>query len=107
MAAVSPSRGEVWWHEPPHDKSRPMLVLTRDEAIDVLNLVLAVPITRSARDIPTHVHLDESDGMQGACALALDTTGPIAKGHLTRRITTLGPERMSAVCRALRTATGC
>lgn len=84
-----------------------MLVLTRDEAIDVLNRVLAVPLTRSVRDIPTHVHLDESDGMREPCALALDNTGPIAKGHLTRRIATLGPARMDEVCRALSMATGC
>jgi mRNA-degrading endonuclease toxin of MazEF toxin-antitoxin module len=84
-----------------------MLLLTRDEAIGVLNRVLAVPITRSTREIPTHVHLDESDGMPVTCALALDNLGPIAKGHLTRRITTLGPERMNAVCRALSAATDC
>jgi mRNA-degrading endonuclease toxin of MazEF toxin-antitoxin module len=26
-------RGEVWWHEPPDDKRRPVLILTRAEAI--------------------------------------------------------------------------
>ncbi len=104
---MSPSRGEIWWHEPPDDKPRPMLILTRNEAIDVLNRVLAVPLTRSIRDIPTHVRLDESDGMQVPCALALDNTGPIAKGHLTRRITTLGPDTLAAVCRALNAAVSC
>jgi mRNA interferase MazF len=104
---MNPSRGEIWWHEPPDDKSRPMLVLTRDEAINVLNRVLAAPATRNARDIPTHVHLDKSDGMDVPCAIALDTTGPIVKGHLTRRITRLGPERMSEICHALNAAVNC
>jgi mRNA-degrading endonuclease toxin of MazEF toxin-antitoxin module len=43
-------RGEVWWHEPPDSKRRPVL---------------------------------------------------------TERITTLGPEKMAAVCSALATATSC
>jgi mRNA-degrading endonuclease toxin of MazEF toxin-antitoxin module len=84
-----------------------MLVLTRNEAIAVLNRVIAVPVTRSLRDIATHVPLDRSDGMREPCALALDNLGPILKGHLTKRITTLGPERMSEVCRALAAAVAC
>lgn len=100
-------RGEIWWYEPPDDKPRPMLVLTRNTAIDVLTRVLAVPVTRSVRNIPTHVHLDENDGMREPCALTLDNTGPIAKGYLTRRIATLGPEKMAEVCAALSVATEC
>jgi mRNA-degrading endonuclease toxin of MazEF toxin-antitoxin module len=84
-----------------------MLVLTRNEANGALVRVLAVPITRSVRDIPTHVRLDESDGMREPCALALDDTGPIAKSRLTTRITTLGPEKMGEVCGALKLATEC
>jgi len=77
---VSPARGEVWWSEHPTAGRRPVLVLTRDEAIDVLTEILIVPMTRSMRDIPTHVHLDESDGMREPCALALDNLGTMAKG---------------------------
>lgn len=82
-------------------------MLTRDEAIAVLTEILIVPMTRSMRDIPTHVHLDESDGMREPCALALDNMGTMAKGLLTERITKLGPERMTEVCRALSAATDC
>ena len=33
-------RGEVWWHEPPDSKRRPVLILTRDEAVDrVFNVI--------------------------------------------------------------------
>lgn len=53
---MSPARGEVWWHESLHRKPRPVLVITRDEATDVLNRLLVVPTTTSVRDIPTHVH---------------------------------------------------
>ncbi len=84
-----------------------MLVLRRDEAIERLNEALIVLATRSVRNIPTHVHLDESDGMPWPCALTLDTTGPLAKGLFVELVTTLGPERMFEVCRALAYATSC
>jgi mRNA-degrading endonuclease toxin of MazEF toxin-antitoxin module len=29
-------RGEVWWHEPPGEKRRPVLILTRTEAKSLL-----------------------------------------------------------------------
>jgi mRNA interferase MazF len=104
---VSPTRGEVWLYERPDRKPRPVLVLTRPEAIDSLSRILVVPATRSIRDIPTHVRLDESDGMREPCALALDNTFAPRKPLLTQRIAKLGPERMDEVCRALRMATAC
>jgi mRNA-degrading endonuclease toxin of MazEF toxin-antitoxin module len=101
-----PARGEVWLCERPHDK-RPVLILTRDEAIDALNRVIAVPSTRRVRDIPSHVTLDTDDGMREPCALALDNTFAPLKAHLTRRITKLDTAKMRDVCRALNAATGC
>lgn len=94
-------RGEVWWAEHPVGGRRPALVLTRDAAIERLTEILIVPSTSSVRDIPTHVRLDESDGMRKPCALALDSVGPIAKSFLIERMTALGPEKMAQVCRAL------
>ncbi len=101
------TRGEVWWYEHPADGRRPYLVLTRDEAIPVLNRVLAVPATRSVRGIPTEVALDAGDGMPQACVLTLDNIESIRPSLCTERITRLGPERMELVCRALAAATGC
>jgi mRNA-degrading endonuclease toxin of MazEF toxin-antitoxin module len=66
-----------------------------------------VPATRSVRYIPTHIRLDESDGVREPCALALDNTFAPRKALLTRRIAELGPEKMDEVRRGLRTATAC
>ena len=102
------NRGEVWLFEQPERKPRPVLVLTRNEAIEGLNRVLVVPSTTAgARDIPTHVWLDESDGIREACALTLDNTFAARKALLTHRITKLGPEKMAKVCLALNVATSC
>lgn len=100
-------RGEVWWYEAPRAGRRPFLILTRDEALEVLNQVLAVPATRTVRGIPTEVPLDESDGMPVECVLSLDNVTPIRTALCTGRITRLSADRMGEVCEALRIATAC
>lgn len=101
------ARGEVWWYEDPRTGRRPFLVMTRDEAIPVLNQVLAVPATRTVRGIPTEVELADTDGMPTRCALALDNVTLVRTSLLTERITRLAPDRMRSVCDALAVATGC
>jgi len=100
-------RGEIWWYEHPSRAPRPHLILTRSEAIPVLNQVLGVPTTRRARGIPSEVGLDEDDGMPVPCVLTLDGALQIRPALCTERITVLGPAKMAAVCEALRLATGC
>ena len=43
------TRGEVWVYEPPHDKRRPALILTRDEHIGRQYDVIAIPDRHSPR----------------------------------------------------------
>lgn len=100
-------RGDVYWYEHPHAGRRPFLILTRTEALAVLNQVLAVPATRTIRRIPTEVPLDESDGMPSRCVLVLDNVASIRPALCTERITTLGPEKLRSVCEALSAATAC
>jgi mRNA interferase MazF len=101
------ARGEIWWAEHPNAGRRPFLILTRQAAIPVLNAVLAVPATRTIRQIPTEVILDTGDGMPEQCALSLDNLTLIPKELFRTRITRLSLERMSEVCRALTLASGC
>jgi len=100
-------RGEVWWYEHPLAGRRPYLILTRDEAIPVLHQVLAVPATRTVREIPTEVVVDRGDGMPVACCLTLDNLTVIRPALCVERITRLSAERMREVCAALALATGC
>jgi mRNA interferase MazF len=73
----------------------------------VLNALLAVPGTRTIREIPTEVLLDSSDGMPEECALSLDNLTLVPKELFRTRITRLSVERMREVCRALVIASGC
>lgn len=101
------ARGEVWWYEHPRAGRRPFLILTRTEAVAVLNQVLAVPATTTVRGIPTEVGLDRADGMPIACVLSLDNVALIRPALCTERITALSSEKLRAVCDALRHATAC
>lgn len=100
------SRGEVWWVETPAGR-RPHLVLTRDAAVPVLNAVISVPATRTARGIVTEVPLTKADGMPEPCVLSLDNVALVPKARFRSRICRLSPDRMRDVCEALRYATGC
>jgi mRNA interferase MazF len=102
------SRGEVWTYrfkEP--DKRRPVLVLSRDEAIDVLTTVLVAPVTSTLRDIPSQVVIGVSEGLEHDSAVSLDHVQCVDRVKLIRRLGRLPPARMREVCAALAVATGC
>ena len=102
-----PRRGEVWWGEIEGIGRRPFLVMTRTAAIPVLHGVLAVPISRTIRNIPTELRLDTSDGMPTECVASFDNLRVVAKAHLVERQCSLDPSRLVDACSALRAAVDC
>jgi len=100
------NRGEVWWLEMPEGR-RPVCVLTRQAAIDVLSSVVVAPATRTIRGIPTELPLTRPDGMPADCVLTFDNLATVPKALLTKRITTVPEAKMPELCAALRAATGC
>ena len=100
-------RGEVWWFEPPRERPRPYLILTRSQATQVLTRLVAVPCTGTIRAIPTEVRLGPDDGMPQECVATLDNLRLVERGSLTQRITALSSDAMAQVCQALSFATGC
>ncbi len=101
------ARGEIWWGELPDVGRRPFLVMTRNAAIPVLQAVLAAPITRNVRAIPTEVSLGRADGMPDDCAASFDNLRVVPKAHLVERLCTLDTTRVLEACAALRAATDC
>jgi mRNA interferase MazF len=100
-------RGEVWWARLPAPAGRrPVVLLSRDEAYAVRELVTAAPLTTWIRGIPTEVALERDDGLPRRCAVNLDSATTIPKRLLTERLTVLGPARVAAVDRALRFGLG-
>jgi len=80
-------RGEICWYmfQPP-DKRRPVLILTRDSAIPVLNSVTIAPITSTIRGIPTELLLTEEDGLPGTCAANFDNLQTVPKKKIGPRL---------------------
>ncbi len=100
-------RGEIWWAElPPPAGRRPVVLLSRDEAYSVRELVTVAPITTLVRRIPTEVSLGRADGLPRRCVANLDTITTIPKRMLSERLAVLSPVRRAAVERALRFALG-
>ena len=102
-----PRRGEVWWGEIEDVGRRPFLVMTRSAAIPVLNSVLAAPVTRTIRNIPTELPLGPDDGMPTDCVASFDNLRVVPKAYLVDRQCTLEPARLVEACRALRAAVDC
>jgi mRNA interferase MazF len=100
-------RGEIWWAElePPAGR-RPVLLLSRDEAYSVRELVTIAPVTTRIRHIPTEVPLSLEDGLPKPCAVNLDTITTIARASLRDRLTVLSAEKQKAVEVALHFAFG-
>ena len=101
------NRGDVCWYsfkEP--DKKRPVLILTRESAISVLNSVTIAPITATIRNIPTELLLTEQDGVPHTCAANFDNLQTVPKCNIGNRITRLTSRRMKEVALAVSFALG-
>ena len=102
------TRGEVWsFAFRPPDKRRPVLVLSRPEAIGVLHTVMVAPVTSTIRGIPSEVIVGVAEGLKRDSAVNLDHVQTVEQARLTKYVGQLGPDKMRAVCRALAIATGC
>ncbi len=102
-----PRRGEVWWAGTPDQGRRPFLVMTRSTAIDVLHSVVAAPVTRTVRHLPTELALGPDDGMPTHCAASFDYVRVVPKAFLVERICALTTAQLFAACAALRAAVDC
>ena len=89
------------------DKKRPVVVLTRDSAVDYLATVTVAPITSAIRGVPSEVVLNEEDGMKALCAVNLHNAVTVSQQRLGKRVAQLGSLRMSEICAALRFSLGC
>lgn len=102
---VTPQQGELWWAEA-EDRRRPVLVVTRSEAVPVLRWVIVAPVTRTVRGIPTEVPLGAREGLRDDSAAAFDNLQPIRRSFLTERIGALETPRPT-ICGALAALADC
>lgn len=101
-----PRQGEIWWAQA-EDKRRPVLIVTRTDAVSVLRSVVVAPVTRTVRHIPTEVALGPRHGLSVECAASFDNLQPIRRSSLTDRVGALGIEELDEICRALDALADC
>jgi len=100
-------RGEIRWYTfKPPNKRRPIVLLTRDDAIDALNEIVAAAVTTSIRDISTQVRLSVDEGVPQPCAINLDHVHLAQRSNIGPLIATLRDERWPEVEHALLVACG-
>jgi mRNA interferase MazF len=106
--ATGVRRGEVWLYTfAAPDKRRPVLVLSRQKAIEMLRTVLVAPITSSIHGSPSEVLVGIEEGLKNDSAVNLDQVQTVDQGKLRHFVGSLKPAKMNAICKALQIATGC
>ena len=84
---------------------RPVCILTRDAAIEVLAAVTCAPITRTIRGMRSEVEVGPDEGLPEACVISCDNVVTVPKSMLRESpVGHLGPEKRAAVDGALRYA---
>ena len=98
-------RGEVWWADlaPPVGR-RPVVLLSRNEAYQIRELVTAAPVTTPLGGIPAEVSLGPREGLRRLGVVNLDSIVTIHKRHLTQRIAALSQVKVQAVNQAIKFA---
>lgn len=100
-------RGEVRWYKfKKPDKKRPVVILTRNSAIEFLGEITVAPVTSTIRDIPSEVLLSEEDGMKLDCAINLDHIQTVSKGKIGGLIAELSSTKLNQLQQALNFALG-
>ena len=102
------SRGDVWMYRFKRaDKRRPVVVLSRQDVIPLLDTVMVAPVASTRRGAPSEVLIGIAEGLKHDSAVNLDHVQTVEQSRLIARLGSLNTEQMRRVCRALAIATGC
>lgn len=105
MGGILVKKGEVWWVNLPEPIGKhPVVILSRDIACAVRNAITVAEITSTVWDLPVEVPLDQSDGLPKKCVVNVDTIVTIRKSCFSSLITTLSPEKIQQINKAIRFA---
>jgi len=101
-------RGEIWLLDRPRpNKRRPVVVLTRDVLVGLLDTVTVCAVTSTRRGAPTEVPLGVEHGLKGpSCANAVNLF-TVRQAELRTFVGSLRPAELEALCDATAVALGC
>ena len=101
------AQGEFWLLEAPSQKARPVLVVTRNQAIEALDAVVIAPVSSTERRIPTCMPVGPDEGLDHDSVASFDNLAVVPKSLLTARLGVLKPEGVHRMCAALNALADC
>jgi mRNA-degrading endonuclease toxin of MazEF toxin-antitoxin module len=100
------NRGEIWLAQVGR-KRRPVLVLTRDEVLDVRALVTVAEVTTSVRGLAAEVSIENEIGLDEESVVNCDGLHTVPQTMLTERVGAVDGTELARVCAAINYALGC
>ncbi len=100
--------GEIWrCHFNQPNKRRPVVVLTREEALPFMRTVIVAEVTSTIRGIASEVIVGPDEGLKTISVVNLDNLQTVDQRRLRGYVGRLSAAKMGDVCSALAVATGC
>lgn len=100
------ARGQVWDANIPGVGTHPVVIATRDSAIEVLSSLICALVTTTDHGHVAEVGVGPEEGLDHESAINCDNLFTLPKSVLTRRRGRLGPVRLAQFDRALAIALG-
>lgn len=98
-------RGEIWWANLGKPPGRyPVVLISRQRAIEVRNQVCVALVTPQVRNISSEVQLENFEGIPNPCVINCDEVRMVYKEELIKCIALLPSEKIVAMDNALRFA---
>jgi mRNA interferase MazF len=99
-------RGEVWLAQVGR-KLRPVVVVTRDEVLDVRVNVTVAEITTTVRGLAVEVPVDPDCGIEQVSVVNCDGLHTVSQRRLTKRLGSVDDGTIQGICEGLTVALGC
>lgn len=86
------------------DKTRPVLLLTRELVLPYLTRVTVAPITSTIRGLSTEIPVGTANGLDQDCVVSCDNIVTIPRTALGRQVGYFLPDQEAALSTAIRAA---
>lgn len=95
-------RAEIWWARlPPPDKTRPVVLVSREQAYAVRDLVTVAKVTTRRRGVRSELALGPAEGLPRECVANSDDLVTIRKRLLVERVGVIPDSRVAELDAAL------
>ena len=101
------AQAELWLMETTNEKRRPVLIISRDEVIPVVNNIMVAPVTTTIRNIPTCIPVGANEGIDHDSVATFGNLSAVPKSVLTTRLGELGLGGRQQICEALDAIADC